>query len=348
MKIALIQRFLPSLSRGGAGFFAHGLANALVKRGHQVTVFTQHPLPPEAQYQIQQLPQKNSQGMDVLAFPFQIAAQDFSSFDVIHAQGDDHLLSGKRPPLVRTIHASSLYDAIHNGFSFHSPKLFFMYLYFYVCEIISCFRADVVTAVSKEVCKHYPRIRSVIGNGIDTELFSPRGNKAAHPTLLFVGQLNTRKRGWLVLKAFQEEIRPRLPQAELWLVTPEKVEEASVKWFGPLDQRKLSELYPQAWVFCLPSSSEGFGRGYVEAMASGTPVVATPNPGADYILQGGEYGPLVPDAKLGATLLELLSREDLRKQYRTRGLERAKIFSWENVVKEYEAAYQQALKKGTS
>ena len=54
---------------------------------------------------------------------------------------------------------------------------------------------------------------------------------------------------------------------------------AGITVLGRLDDEELAREYRAAWVFCLPSSYEGFGIPYAEAMASGTPVVATPNPG---------------------------------------------------------------------
>lgn len=350
MKIAVIQRFLPSRSRGGAGFFAHGLCNALVKRGHAVTVWTQHPKPSDALYETKILPvseEIQKLKLDPFVFPFDIAKQDFSGYDVLHAQGDDQWIPRRFRPkaVVRTLHASSLSDAVHNGWSLRSPKLFFMYLYFYVWEIQALLRADLVTAVSSEVCKHYPRIDRVIGNGIDASLFRAQGPKAPRPVLLFVGQMFTRKRGWLVLKAFKEKIRPALPEAELWLVTPEKTEEPGVRWFGPQDQEQLAELYPKAWVFCLPSSSEGFGRGYVEAMLSGTAAAATPNPGSVEIFNNGEFGMLAKEEELGEALLRLLSDGTLREKYRQLGLVRGRKYAWDNVVCEYEEVYEKALAK---
>ncbi len=51
---------------------------------------------------------------------------------------------------------------------------------------------------------------------------------------------------------------------------------------------KLCELYQRAWILCLPSTYEGFGVPYIEAMASGTVAVASPNPGAKEILDNGK------------------------------------------------------------
>ncbi len=349
MKIAVIQRFLPSRSRGGAGYFADGLCRALAKRGHQVTAFSHDPAPQGAPYEAVVLPVAEGVKkfkLQPLVFPFQLARQDFSSFDIIHAQGDDQFIPRRhRPPVVRTIHASSLSDAVHNGLSFRNPKRFLMYLYLYFWEVVSALRADAVTAVSEEVSRHYPRVDAAIPNGIDVSFFSRPSQKTKHPTILFVGDLYTRKRGWLVAKVFQEEIRPQIPEAELWLVSPEEAKGEGVRWLGYLLPPELAKVYPQAWVFCLPSSSEGFGRPYVEAMAAGTPVVASPNPGAKDILRDGEYGFTASDEKLGETLRHLLRHEEIRQEYIKRGLERAKVYDWQHVVKQYESIYERLSEK---
>ena len=51
-----------------------------------------------------------------------------------------------------------------------------------------------------------------------------------------------------------------------------------VKRLGRVSDEELARLYARAWVFCLPSSYEGFGIPYAEAMSAGLPVVATPKP----------------------------------------------------------------------
>src|ERR1017187_2150500 len=90
-RIAVIQRFLPSRSRGGVGHFTHGLCQALVRRGHRVTVFSQDPAPDDATYDVHLVGVRRTGRPGRLApltFPFDIARCDFVGFDVIHAQGD--------------------------------------------------------------------------------------------------------------------------------------------------------------------------------------------------------------------------------------------------------------------
>lgn len=350
LKIAVIQRFLPSVSRGGAGHFTHGLCNALIARGHSVTVFSQDPAPADAHYYVITLPKSSSKLMARLAslvFPFQVARLSFPEFDLLHAQGDDQLLPKRRvPPVVRTLHGSALAEAVHNGLQLGSMKRFLMHLYFYLCELVADLRAEAVAAVSEDTRRYFPRIHVVIPNGVDLELFRPGTEaRSPKPALLYVGEMTSRKRGRLLLKIFQEKLLPRLPEAELWLVCPEQVQAKGVRWFSSMDPVALAGLYRRAWVFCLPSSYEGFGRPYIEALAAGLPVVATLNPGAIEILDRGRYGFVVSDVELAETLYRLLTQEFLRSDYGRRGLERAQAYGWPKIAERYERLYETVLQK---
>lgn len=352
LKIAVIQRFLPSRSRGGVGHFTHGFCNALAKRGHRVTVFSQDPAPDDARYGVVVLPAARFAGGSRLApltFAFQVARQDFTKFDVVHAQGEDQFIPrASLPPLVRTMHGSELAEAIYNGWRLGSPRRFLLHLYFYGCEKIAARRADAVVSVSSDTRRYYPESERVIPNGVEIESFAANGVKTPQPSVLFVGEMEGRKRGRLLLQVFRELVRACVADAELWLVCPEKVEGDGVRWFGPVDAETLARLYQQAWVFCLPSSYEGFGRPYVEAMAAGTLVVATENPGAREVLEEGRCGLIVPEERLGETLCRLLICPEMHWQYRARGLQRARSFAWDAVAEQYEDVYETVLRRRTA
>jgi phosphatidyl-myo-inositol alpha-mannosyltransferase len=342
LKIAVIQRFLPGNSRGGVGYFTHGLCNALCKRSYKVTVFSQDPAPENALYDVTRI--TSSSKLAPLLFPFDIAKQDFSNFDLIHAQGDDQFISRKAPPIVRTLHGSSLSEAIHNGFYRFSPKHFLLHLYFYFSELFSITRADSVAAVSKQTGNHYWKVDAVISNGIDVKSFSRSDvSKSKNPSILFVGDLSNRKRGKLLLDVFRDTIRKKNPVAELWMVSPQKIVEPGIQSYQNVDSEKLAELYAAAWVFCLPSSYEGFGRPYIEAMAAGTPVVATPNPGALEILGNGQYGIITGEHQLGDSLVRVLSDPSLRENLSREGLARAQQYDWDHIIDQYEKIYEKVL-----
>jgi len=347
-RIAIIQRFLPPASRGGVGHFTHGFANTLVSRGHAVTVFTDDPKPAEARYDCVTLSGTEGRVRRKLApitFPFRVARCDFSGFDLIHAQGDDQWIPrASAPPIVRTLHGSSLSEAVANGWRRASPKLFFLHLYYYLCEFVAHRRADAVAAVSGDTRRHFSRPIDVVPNAIDLNRFAPRGRpKSRVPSILFVGELASRKRGHLLLKTVRKWVRPEVPDIQLWLVGRDRVEESWVECFGAVDDERLAELYETAWLLCLPSSYEGFGRPYLEAMAAGTAVVASPNPGAREVLDNGRYGLIVEDRDLGPALCRMLIDHTERGEYVRHGLERAKAFGWDRVAEQYEAIYERVL-----
>ncbi len=337
--IALIQRFLPSASPGGVGYFTDGLARALAQRGHGVTVISQDPAPPGAPYTV--IPVAVSGRLAPLTFPWALRRHDFSRFDVIHAQGDDQWIPRRdAPPVVRTMHGTSLAEAWFNGVRAWSPKRLLLHVWFFLNEWIAAWRADALVAVSSRTLRWYPGRGRVIPNGIDTHAFAPDGTpKTAHPTVLFIGDIDSRKRGRLLVEVMRH-VRQRVPDAELWLAgAGAAVHEPGCRSFGRVDDARLRVLLRQAWIMCLPSAYEGFGRPYVEAMASGTAVVATPNPGAREVLGDGRFGRICDAASLPAVLTELLTDPAQRARLAEAGVREAQRYDWEVVAAAYEAVY---------
>ena len=346
LEIAVVQRFLPPDSRGGAGHFTAGLCAALALRGHRVTVFSHDRGPAEARYHVDQLPGRDRR-LAPIVFPRQIAAIDFSRFDVIHAQGDDQFIRHRGRPVVRTLHGSSLDEALANGVRALSPKHLLLHVWFYQGELIAALRADAVTAVSAAAGRHVPRHLDVIPNGVDTRALAPDGTaKSAQPSILFVGELDSRKRGRWLARVFLDQVRPRVPGAELWLVSPDRAEGPGVVSLGTLDDAALRDCYRRAWMLCLPSAYEGFGRPYVEAMAAGTAVVASPNPGARDVLADGRFGVIADDAALGAAIVDLIDDASRRRVLEAAGIARAAEYDWPVVAAAYERVYERVMKAG--
>lgn len=345
MKIALIQSFLPSRSQGGVGHFTDQLANRLVERGHVVTVFSLDPAPPGSKYAVTQPDShiwyvKGRLGR-VYGFGVWLALRDFSGFHVIHAMGDNHFLRARRTPVVRTLSGSALAEAMHARRLV--TRVFFLSIY--PLEVLGAARATRTVMISGVSQRHFPFIRPpIIPQGIPDTFFRRDVKKSEVPSILFVGhRLRDRNRASLLLEVFHRVIRPVIPMAELWLVSDDRVDGPGVSHFSGLPTDALADLYQQAWVFCLPCSYTGFGRPYAEAMASGTPVVTTPNPGAVEVLDHGRYGIITPASNLGETLLELLRDPDRRKELASVALLRAEDFRWDKVAAQYEELYARAL-----
>jgi phosphatidylinositol alpha-mannosyltransferase len=335
MKIAISSLYLPSNSKIGVGYQVHYMANELVKRGHQVTVFSQSGRSEDSLYDAVAVP--NGDRFRTFGFAWNLRKQNFDGFDVLHACGDDWFLWGKKKPrLVHTFMGSCLAEMFNIRGVKERARMGLLALF----ELNATFLADTRVAISENTRHYIPRIQHIVPCGVDVSAFSPTENKSPHPTLLFVGTMHGRKRGQMLLDLFKTQIKPQVPDAEFWAVCESPVEGDGVRWFGRIPTDELTDLFRRAWVFCLPSTYEGFGVPYIEAMASGTPVVATPNVGAREVLQEGKSGLVVKDEELAATLVRVLTDADLRQKLRTAGLARAQDFSWERVCDQYLALYK--------
>ena len=127
----------------------------------------------------------------------------------------------------------------------------------------------------------------VIPNGVNLSLFSPSGDKFDHglqgPVILTVGSLNRRnhKRLHLAIEAMSKTPEGALlicgdgPDKQYFkMLCTEKLGSSRFKIIS-VDFADIPNVYRSANLFTLPSEDEPFGRVYLEAMASGLPVVAT-------------------------------------------------------------------------
>jgi phosphatidyl-myo-inositol alpha-mannosyltransferase len=344
MRIAQLTRMLPRADyAGGVSGQVDLLARALASKGHDVTVFALNPPAEPANYSFQrvQLPGHRPEAFGKLApylFPFAAAALPLDAFDVIHSHGDDHFVRA-RAPLVRTFHGWSWGEA-RNGARLRHRLYHFMMGF---PELVSNRRAAAVVANSPSTKRYLRRDAEVIPCAYDAGRFFPDGGKSERPSILFVGDLDTRKRGRLLLQVFSETVRPAVPDAELWIVSADRPAMPGVRAMGRLRPADLARAYREAWVFCLPSSYEGFGVPYAEAMACGTPVVATANGGAEDVLAGGRYGVIAEDSDLGAALISLLMTPDRRAALTALGIERSCQYAIDRVATQYEAVYDSVV-----
>jgi len=342
LRIAMISYYLPSGSKIGVGYQVHELANELVRRGHEVDIFS--PCAPVEDALYGQRRVEITGHLRTFRFATRLRRTAFAGYDVLHAHGDDYWMWRRRVPAhVRTLHGSCFEEARHiKGFV---EKLRMVLLGF--SEVLASLVADTTVVVSPATRRWTPWVHRVIPNGVDTTSFQPDpAQRASRPVVLFVGTWGGRKRGELLAEAFVRDVLPTHPDAELWMVSRDVPRDyhPNVKALGRVDDATLARLYQQAWTFCLPSSYEGFGIPYAEAMASGLPVVATPNVGARYVTDGGHAGVLTPDERLGAELCALLSDSTRRESLAAAGLARSREFALTRVAEQYLELYRETAR----
>lgn len=187
----------------------------------------------------------------------------------------------------------------------------------------------------------------VLRNGVDLERFRPldpvvcraRLGIAHRPTLLSVGYLIERKGHHLVIEALG-----RLPHFQLLIVGtgPERAALESlaaslgvaerVRFVGAVPQPELAAYYSAADMLVLASSREGWANVLLEAMACGTPVVATRIWGTPEVVAAPVAGRLVAERSAGSLVdaiedlyARLPGRADVRRY--------AEQFDWSETTK---------------
>lgn len=342
MKIAVLSYRLPAdgKKRGGIERVAHLLADGLARRGHTVVVFSHDPKPRRALYEVRPLPWKafveTWAGLRMTAGYLGniLALQvDLREFEAVIAHGDSLLLSILRKPVIRVLHGSARGEALHATSVGRAVLQWGVYLQ----ELLTAFISpSTVVGVSVNTQRDNPFVRCVIPNGIDTGIFHPlAASKSSHPSIVFVGALDGRKRGAFLLDIFSRVVRPAFPEAELTFIGAAGPAQSGVTYVTGVRDDELADLYRRAWVCAVPSTYEGFGLPYVEAMACGTAVVATPNPGSREVL-GENYRGLADDSAFAPTLVGLLADEGRRRALEIAGIDRASQFSIDTMIDRYE------------
>jgi D-inositol-3-phosphate glycosyltransferase len=120
-----------------------------------------------------------------------------------------------------------------------------------------------------------------------------------------------------------------------------------ITFLGRRDQDTLQYYYSAAEVVVVPSHYESFGMVALEAMACGTPVIASETGGLAFLVKNGETGFLVPavDPQALAQQLKNLMQDDvLRAKLGRQASEYAKEFAWSNIADQILELYAQVLK----
>jgi D-inositol-3-phosphate glycosyltransferase len=122
----------------------------------------------------------------------------------------------------------------------------------------------------------------------------------------------------------------------------------TVVFLGKRDQDKLPYYYSAAELLVMPSHYESFGMVALEAMACGTPVIASEVGGLAYLVRDGETGFTIPDQEpeaLCEKISWLLKDHDLYATMSQRAVEYAQDYAWEKIANQIVEVYQDLLQE---
>lgn len=194
--------------------------------------------------------------------------------------------------------------------------------------------------------------------GVEESWFHIPDSPSPHPKpyILFVGNVKPHKNLGALIDAFAR-VCDRIPH-DLVLVGKNdgfitgdkrvalqaKNLNGRVKFTGFVDDKALKTYFAHANSMVFPSLYEGFGLPPLEAMAAGCPVlVSAIGPMPELFGDAALYcDPRRPD-DIAAKLLDLLTDSNLSDALRTRGLERARTYTWDKCVAQTAVVVEQLL-----
>ena len=272
----------------------------------------------------------------------------------------------------RKLGAKVYYTA--HGFHFYKGAPIKNWIIFYPIEKIFSKITDKIITITDEdyqlaVNKFYCKIERTHGVGVDEKRFYIVSKKEQleirkkfnlkkdQKIILCVGELLPNKNQKIAIQAM-EKIVKKYPETQLLIAGngPEKENleklirslklEKNIKMLGYVINLQEYQKIADIAVSC--SKREGLPLNIVEAMLSGTPVVASLNRGHRELIHNGENGFIVDvddDKKMAEKILELFENKNLFNQIKEKAEEYVKSYTFKNVKNELKYIYLNDLRK---
>ena len=367
MKIAIFNPYNVSMP-GGVQDHVRAQASELKRRGHKVTIITPRPrkfedkLPEDTVFiGVSARVKAQSSTVDISAAIDQEEIDDFfksNKFDVVHFHEPvvpfvgRQLIASCPYPTVATLHAALPETGIGRTLGSITP---------YFRSVIQ--HVDVLTRVSPAAGEYLSElIQGVevfdVPNGVNIKDFKP-SKKRDKNTIVYIGRLEKRKGPKYLLLAVSQLVK-KIPELKLIIAgdgpdrdkleeLAEDLELKNVEFLGYVSDQEKRDLLSRATVACYPAIyGESFGIVLLEAMATGTPIVAGDNPGYSSVLRETGLLSLVNPhvTREFSRRLELfLTDKTIQNLMGEWGLKYVKQFDYSRVVDDYEKVYKYAINK---
>jgi glycosyltransferase involved in cell wall biosynthesis len=300
-----------------------------------------------------------------------LLARRHTEFDVVHDNqclGTGLLEIAERLPVVATVHHPITRDRtvdLEAAKWWRRPLVHRWYGFLGMQQRVARRIPDLLT-VSSSSADHIaedfrvkPDQLHVVPLGVDTELFVPSTQPRVGGRIVAISSADRPLKGISTLLQAIARLRGE-HGVELQLVarlepngpTEKLIAELGladiVRVSSGLSDEEVADLFASAEIACIPSLYEGFSLPAVEAMASGTPIVASRAGALPEVLGAdGECADLVTPGDVGeltAALGRLLDSPERRRWLGAAGRRRAPdVFSWESVAAQTVRVYQQAI-----
>ena len=295
-------------------------------------------------------------------------------FDMIHdVQGLGYgtlLLKAHNVPVVANIHHPLQLDRanrIRQARTLADQIKWAKFYPFFMQEIVARRLDRIITGShnsARSVAREFrlpPEQIAVIYDAVDTETFRPLDLPRQPNSLLYVGNSDDRNKGAryaleavAMLKA-RHDVHLTVVDRSIAALVPTLAKELGIEdritLTGRISREELVRLYNQTQLFVSSSIYEGFGLPAAEAMACGTPVVATTAGAYPEVIQHDISGLLAPPGD-AAALADLLGRvlDDAPLRQRLGQQGRLRIvdhFSWRQTAKHTLELYEDVRSKRT-
>jgi glycosyltransferase involved in cell wall biosynthesis len=382
------QEYPPETGWGGIGSYTYEMAHALAHSGHRVTVISRavkqesitnedgvevHRVSPSPRWDSVPGLWRLNRVWPGFAWAAMLKVRKIhreQPIDIVEAaegRADGFFVSylPGRPKLVTRLHTAQIFVDRLNRMPIQQSRR-----RDYWFEKKSILRANLITAPSQAVIdltRTWLPLRNmptcVIPNAVNERKFRP-ANLVRRNSVLYVGRLE-RNKGMETIAQAMPIVLKRFPAAEFQFVGSDGPDHDGKKWseklldavdptqrerlrFEQKSRDALVQAYQEAAVCILPSAWENCPYALLEAMACGTPVVATRGGGVPEIIEDGVSGLMVSngDAEaLADRISALLEDAQLRKALGHNARRRIQeLFSVEQVLPKMIAAYEAAIR----